>query len=105
VQIFITLLLVLTLFVGVYLKARQFVGPELITTNPLVKLADDATIAGVSWGTCYLYIRRGMNVKTKKDFFSKFWRDGVYGGAAASATVVVKFAIKKAVGFAESEGM
>ena len=59
-------------------------------------------ISSICWGVSYLWIRRGMNPETRKGYYSKYWKDAVYGSLAGFNGAFMKGVLKQAIKNARS---
>lgn len=60
-------------------------------------LVYESMVSAICWGISYLWIRRGMNPETRANYYSKYWKDAVYGSLAGFNATFMKGVLKRAV--------
>ncbi|GMI45705.1 hypothetical protein TrCOL_g12968 [Triparma columacea] len=60
-------------------------------------LVYESAVSALCWGISYLWIRRGMNPETRSNYYSKYWKDAVYGSLAGFNATFMKGVLKRAV--------
>jgi len=60
-------------------------------------LVYESIVSATCWGISYLWIRRGMNPETRANYYSKYWKDAVYGSLAGFNATFMKGVLKRAV--------
>ena len=67
------------------------------SSQDLQILAYEAFVSAVCWGVSYLWIRRGMNPETRNNYYSKYWKDAIYGSLAGFNATFMKGVLKHAI--------
>jgi hypothetical protein len=57
----------------------------------------ESLVTAFCWGFSYLFIRRGMNVDTRRQFLQKYWKDAVYGSLAGFNAAFMKQVLKNLI--------
>uniref|UniRef100_A0A7S1UNJ4 Transmembrane protein n=1 Tax=Grammatophora oceanica TaxID=210454 RepID=A0A7S1UNJ4_9STRA len=64
------------------------------TPKRLWTVVYEAMVTAICWGASYMFIRRGMNPDTRKNFLRKYWKDAVYGSLAGFNASFLKAILK-----------
>ena len=54
----------------------------------------ESFVTAFCWGVSYMFIRRGMNPDTRRNFMQKYWKDAVYGSLAGFNAAFMKQVLK-----------
>lgn len=57
----------------------------------------ESLVTAVCWAFSYLFIRRGMNPDTNRNFLQKYWKDTVYGFLAGFNAAFMKHVLKNLI--------
>lgn len=57
----------------------------------------ESLVTAVCWGFSYIFIRRGMNPDTNRNFLQKYWKDAVYGSLAGFNAAFMKGVLKNLI--------
>ena len=57
----------------------------------------ESLVTAVCWGFSYMFIRRGMNPDTNRNFLQKYWKDAVYGSLAGFNAAFMKHVLKNLI--------
>lgn len=57
----------------------------------------ESLVTAVCWGFSYMFIRRGMNPDTNRNFLQKYWKDAMYGSLAGFNAAFMKHVLKNLV--------
>jgi hypothetical protein len=57
----------------------------------------ESLVTAVCWGFSYIFIRRGMNPDTNRNFLQKYWKDAVYGSLAGFNAAFMKHVLKNLI--------
>ena len=57
----------------------------------------ESLVTAVCWGFSYMFIRRGMNPDTNRNFLQKYWKDAMYGSLAGFNAAFMKMVLKNLV--------
>jgi len=57
----------------------------------------ESLVTAVCWGFSYMFIRRGMNPDTSRNFLQKYWKDAVYGSLAGFNAAFMKQVLKNLI--------
>jgi hypothetical protein len=57
----------------------------------------ESMVTAVCWGFSYIFIRRGMNPDTNRNFIQKYWKDAVYGSLAGFNAAFMKHVLKNLI--------
>lgn len=57
----------------------------------------ECLVTSVCWGFSYIFIRRGMNPDTNRNFLQKYWKDAVYGSLAGFNAAFMKHVMKNLI--------
>lgn len=65
--------------------------------NKLWTVVYESLVTSVCWGFSYMFIRRGMNPDTNRNFLQKYWKDAVYGSLAGFNAAFMKQVLKNLI--------
>lgn len=57
----------------------------------------ESLVTAVCWGFSYMFIRRGMNPDTQRNFLQKYWKDAVYGSLSGFNAAFMKHVLKNLI--------
>jgi hypothetical protein len=57
----------------------------------------ESLVTAVCWGFSYMFIRRGMNPDTQRNFLQKYWKDAAYGSLAGFNAAFMKHVLKNLI--------
>ena len=57
----------------------------------------ESLVTAVCWGFSYMFIRRGLNPDTNRNFLQKYWKDAVYGSLAGFNAAFMKGVLKNLI--------
>ena len=57
----------------------------------------ESFVTSFCWGFSYIFIRRGLNPDTRRNFLSKYWKDAVYGALAGFNASFMKAVLKNLI--------
>eukprot|EP00934_Nitzschia_sp_Nitz4_P001030 Nitzschia sp. Nitz4//scaffold66_size103028//5229//7606//NITZ4_004486-RA/size103028-snap-gene-0.89-mRNA-1//1//CDS//3329556314//1030//frame0 len=57
----------------------------------------ESLVTAVCWGFSYMFIRRGLNPDTNRNFLQKYWKDAVYGSLAGFNAAFLKHVLKNLI--------
>jgi hypothetical protein len=57
----------------------------------------ESLVTAFCWGFSYMFIRRGMNPDTSRNFLYKYWKDAVYGSLAGFNAAFMKHVLKNLI--------
>jgi hypothetical protein len=57
----------------------------------------ESLVTAVCWGFSYMFIRRGMNPDTSRNFLQKYWKDAVYGSLSGFNAAFMKHVLKNLI--------
>jgi hypothetical protein len=57
----------------------------------------ESMVTAVCWGFSYMFIRRGLNPDTNRNFLHKYWKDCVYGSLAGFNAAFMKHVLKNLI--------
>ena len=57
----------------------------------------EALVSALCWGTSYMFIRRGLNPDTRRNFMHKYWKDAIYGSLAGFNAAFLKAVLKNLI--------
>lgn len=57
----------------------------------------ESFVTAVCWGFSYIFIRRGMNPDTSRNFLQKYWKDACYGSLAGFNAAFMKHVLKNLI--------
>jgi hypothetical protein len=57
----------------------------------------ESLVTAVCWGFSYIFIRRGLNPDTNRNFLQKYWKDAIYGSLAGFNAAFMKHVLKNLV--------
>ena len=57
----------------------------------------ESLVTAVCWGFSYMFIRRGLNPDTNRNFLQKYWKDAVYGSLAGFNAAFMKHVLKNLI--------
>lgn len=57
----------------------------------------ESMVTAVCWGFSYMFIRRGMNPDTNRNFLQKYWKDAIYGSLAGFNAAFLKHVLKNLI--------
>jgi len=67
------------------------------TPHKLWTVVYESMVTAVCWGFSYMFIRRGMNPDTNRNFLQKYWKDAVYGSLAGFNAAFMKQVMKNLI--------
>jgi hypothetical protein len=67
------------------------------TPKKLWTVVYESLVTAVCWGFSYMFIRRGMNPDTNRNFLQKYWKDAVYGSLAGFNAAFMKQVLKNLI--------
>jgi hypothetical protein len=67
------------------------------TPKKLWTVVYESLVTAVCWGFSYMFIRRGMNPDTSRNFLQKYWKDAVYGSLAGFNAAFMKHVLKNLI--------
>mmetsp|Transcript_17624 Transcript_17624/g.50724 ORF Transcript_17624/g.50724 Transcript_17624/m.50724 type:complete len:845 (+) Transcript_17624:211-2745(+) len=67
------------------------------TPRKLWTVVYESLVSALCWGFSYMFIRRGMNPDTNRNFLQKYWKDAVYGSLAGFNANFMKQVLKNLV--------
>jgi hypothetical protein len=67
------------------------------TPKKLWTVVYESLVTAVCWGFSYIFIRRGMNPDTNRNFLQKYWKDAVYGSLAGFNAAFMKHVLKNLI--------
>ena len=67
------------------------------STQKLWTVVYESLVTAVCWGFSYMFIRRGMNPDTSRNFLYKYWKDAVYGSLAGFNAAFMKQVLKNLI--------
>jgi hypothetical protein len=57
----------------------------------------ESLVTSFCWGISYIFIRRGLNPDTRRNFITKYWKDAVYGALAGFNASFMKAVLKNLI--------
>ena len=57
----------------------------------------ESLVTAICWGFSYMFIRRGMNPDTSRNFLQKYWKDAIYGSLAGFNAAFLKHVLKNLI--------
>ncbi len=57
----------------------------------------ESLVTAFCWGFSYMFIRRGLNPDTNRNFLQKYWKDAVYGSLAGFNAAFMKGVLKNLI--------
>lgn len=67
------------------------------TPKKLWTVVYEALVTAVCWGISYIFIRRGLNPNTRRNFIQHYWKDAVYGSLAGFNAAFMKAVLKNLI--------